>query len=202
MSNDHYQEKPLKICLIAGETSGDMLGGQLMTALNKISNSPIEFSGIGGEKMKEQGLNSFFPISDLSIMGISEILPYIPRLLSRIKETTIKITSGKPDAVVTVTDAHRNPYFNMVEKKPNGEVSLVLDNKGGISRRQDAPIMFDMTTVAYVLDVKFIMNHNHLFEGRIRSVYIPIERSIDIDIDLDFKIAELIIGSRKKNAVK
>ena len=102
MSNDHYQAKPLKICLIAGETSGDMLGGQLMTALNKISNLPIEFSGIGGEKMKEQGLNSFFPISDLSVIGISEILPYIPRVLSRIKETTIKITSGKPDAVVTI----------------------------------------------------------------------------------------------------
>ena len=102
MSDDRYQEKPLKICLIAGETSGDMLGGQLMTALKKISNSPIEFSGIGGEKMKEQGLNSFFPISDLSVMGITEILPYIPRVLSRIKETTIKITSGKPDAVVTI----------------------------------------------------------------------------------------------------
>ena len=102
MSDDRYQEKPLKICLIAGETSGDMLGGQLMTALNRISNSPIEFSGIGGEKMKEQGLNSFFPISDLSVMGITEILPYIPRVLSRIKETTIKITSGKPDAVVTI----------------------------------------------------------------------------------------------------
>ena len=82
MSNDHYQEKPLKICLIAGETSGDMLGGQLMTALNRISNSPIEFSGIGGEKMKEQGLNSFFPISDLSVIGISEILPYIPRQIN------------------------------------------------------------------------------------------------------------------------
>ena len=102
MSDDRYQEKPLKICLIAGETSGDMLGGQLMTALNKISNSPIEFSGVGGEKMKEQGLNSFFPISDLSVMGITEILPYIPRVLSRIKETTIKITSEKPDAVVTI----------------------------------------------------------------------------------------------------
>ena len=108
----------------------------------------------------------------------------------------------KPDAVVTVTDAHRNPYFNMVEKKHNGEVNLVLDNRGEISRRQDAPIMFDMTTVAYVLDAKFIINHNHLFEGRVRSVHIPIERSIDIDIDLDFKIAELIIDSRKKNAVK
>ena len=80
MSNDHYQAKPLKICLIAGETSGDMLGGQLLTALNKISNLPIEFSGIGGEKMKEQGVDSFFPISDLSIMGIPEILPYIPRV--------------------------------------------------------------------------------------------------------------------------
>ena len=78
MSNDHYQAKPLKICLIAGETSGDMLGEKLMTALNKISNTTIQFSGIGGERMEKQGLDSFFPISDLSIMGISEILPYIP----------------------------------------------------------------------------------------------------------------------------
>ena len=90
MNNDHYQAKPLKICQIAGENSGDMLGEKLMTALNKISNSPIEFSCIGGEKMKEQGLNSFFPISDLSIMGITEILHYIPRVLSRIKETIKK----------------------------------------------------------------------------------------------------------------
>lgn len=102
MSDDRYQEKPIKICLIAGETSGDMLGGQLMTALKNISNSPIQFSGIGGKQMKEQGLNSFFPISDLSVMGITEILPYIPRVLSRIKETTIKITSENPDAVVTI----------------------------------------------------------------------------------------------------
>ena len=102
MSNDHYQAKPLKICLIAGETSGDMLGGKLMTALNKISNTPIQFSGIGGERMKKQGLDSFFTISAHSIMGISEILPYIPRLLSRIKETIKKIKLGKPDAVVTI----------------------------------------------------------------------------------------------------
>ena len=102
MSNDHFQEKPLKICLIAGETSGDMLGGQLMMALTKISNSPIEFSGIGGEKMKDQGLVSFFPISDLSIVGITEILPYIPRVLLRIKETVKKIKLGNPDAVVTI----------------------------------------------------------------------------------------------------
>ena len=102
MNNDHYLAKPLKICLIAGETSGDMLGEKLMTALNKISNTPIQFSGIGGERMEKQGLVSFFPISDLSIMGISEILPYIPRLLSRIKETIKKIKLGKPDAVVTI----------------------------------------------------------------------------------------------------
>ena len=125
MSNDHYQAKPLKICLIAGENSGDMLGGKLMTALNKISNTPIQFSGIGGERMKKQGLDSFFPISDLSIMGISEILPYIPRLLSRIKETTIKITSGKPDAVVTIDSPGFSLRVASKLKRSNPDIRLI-----------------------------------------------------------------------------
>jgi len=108
----------------------------------------------------------------------------------------------KPDAVVTVTDAHRNPYFNMVKKQANGEVKLVLNAKVGFSRRQDTPIMYDMTTVGYVLDTKFIMNNNHLFEGIVRNVFIPVERAIDIDTNLDFKIAEYILNSGKKDAVK
>jgi len=125
MSNDHYQAKPLKICLIAGEISGDMLGEKLMTALNKISNTPIQFSGIGGERMKKQGLDSFFPISDLSIMGISEILPYIPRLLSRIKETIKKIKLGKPDAVVTIDSPGFSLRVASKLKRSNPDTRLI-----------------------------------------------------------------------------
>jgi len=92
----------VKICVIAGETSGDVLGGRLMAALKKISCSPVEFLGVGGGKMREQGLDSFFPMTDLSIMGISEVLPQIPKILKRINETVAYIKLAKPDAVVTI----------------------------------------------------------------------------------------------------
>ena len=102
MSSDNVPINSLKICVIAGEASGDLIGGSLMSALKKLSNVPIVFTGIGGEKMREEGLNSLFPINDLSIMGIFELLPHIPKLLRRINETVAHINLEKPDAVVTI----------------------------------------------------------------------------------------------------
>ena len=102
MSSDNVPINSLKICVIAGEASGDLIGGSLISALKKLSNVPIVFTGIGGEKMREEGLNSLFPINDLSIMGIFELLPHIPKLLRRINETVAHINLEKPDAVVTI----------------------------------------------------------------------------------------------------
>lgn len=102
MTNKTAVVGALKICLIAGETSGDVLGGQLMAALKKNFHSPIEFVGIGGEKMREQGLESLFSINELSIMGIFEILPHIPKIMRRIEETVAYIKFTKPDVVVTI----------------------------------------------------------------------------------------------------
>lgn len=96
------------------------------------------------------------------------------------------------DVVITVTDAHRNPYFNMVTMQTNGFVELAIPPKISISRRQDAPEMYDMTTVAYVADPKFVMTQESLFAGRVQAVHVPIERSIDIDTLLDFEIAEFL----------
>ena len=102
MNINGYPGKTLTICLIAGESSGDMIGGRLMGALKRLSSEPIQFIGIGGENMRREGLESFFPINELSIMGISEIVPYIPKLLQRISHTSKEIKIRKPDAVVTI----------------------------------------------------------------------------------------------------
>jgi len=102
---------------------------------------------------------------------------------------------GNVDAVITVTDAHRSPYFNMVRMKTDGTVGLVIPPDGPISRRQDVPAVYDMTTVAYVARPEFVMTQNGIFEGRVRQVYIPPERALDIDTPLDFRIAECLIGS-------
>lgn len=103
---------------------------------------------------------------------------------------------GDSDIVITVTDAHRSPYFNMVKKNDDGTVSLVIPPKSIVVRRQDAPRVYDMATVAYVANPEFIMKNDTTFEGRVRSVFVPLERAIDIDTLMDFKIAECLLKSK------
>lgn len=102
------------------------------------------------------------------------------------------------DMVITVTDAHRSPYFNMVKANADGTVGLVIPPTSAIVRRQDAPAVFDMATVAYVARTEFVMTHNHTFEGRVRAVHVPSERAIDIDTLFDFQIAECFLNIREK----
>jgi N-acylneuraminate cytidylyltransferase len=106
---------------------------------------------------------------------------------------------GDVDVVVTVTDAHRSPYFNMVKNDPQGYVSLVNTPSEAVWRRQDVPEVFDMTTVAYVARPQFVMKSDGIFEGRVRSVHVPVERALDIDTELDFKIAECLLEHRESN---
>jgi len=107
---------------------------------------------------------------------------------------------GEVDIVVTVTDAHRNPYFNMVTIDRNGYLSLVIPPTDNILRRQDAPDVFDMTTVAYVVSQHFVHEHDNPLGGRVRSVYVPRERALDIDTLLDFRIVECLIVGNKGNS--
>lgn len=93
---------PLKICLIAGEASGDLLGGRLMQSLRAQASAPVIFCGVGGNTMMDQGFSSLFPMTDLSVMGLVEIIPHIPRLLRRLSETAAMIAAEKPHVVVTI----------------------------------------------------------------------------------------------------
>ncbi len=91
----------VKIYLIAGEPSGDALGGRLMKALKK-KDASIQFFGVGGESMEKEGLRSLFDISDLAIMGLAEVIPSIPKVLARIYQTVENIARVQPDVVVTI----------------------------------------------------------------------------------------------------
>ncbi|MCH2546338.1 MAG: lipid-A-disaccharide synthase [Alphaproteobacteria bacterium] len=91
----------MRVYLIAGEQSGDLLGARLMQAL-RAEHPDIEFNGIGGPQMHEQGLHSLFPMSELSLMGFLEVIPHIPRLLKRIKITVKDIQRTQPDIIVTI----------------------------------------------------------------------------------------------------
>lgn len=94
-------EAPL-IYLIAGEPSGDLLAARLMAALRDLTGGKVRFAGIGGEAMREEGLDSLFPQADLAVMGLAEVLPRIPRILRRLKQTLSDIAARKPAAIVTV----------------------------------------------------------------------------------------------------
>jgi lipid-A-disaccharide synthase len=88
------------IFLIAGEASGDQLGADLMASVNRIRD--VSFAGIGGEAMTAQGLQSLFPMEELSVLGVLEIIRHLPRLWGRLKFTVKTIESLKPDVVITI----------------------------------------------------------------------------------------------------
>lgn len=104
--------------------------------------------------------------------------------------------TGGADVVLTTTEAHRNPWFNMVMAGTDGTVTLVNNPGGAVTRRQDAPEVMDVTTVAYVADPRFLLAGGKLFSGRVKAVQVPVERAIDIDTWHDFAIAEFLMTKR------
>jgi lipid-A-disaccharide synthase len=89
------------VYLVAGEASGDILGARLMAALT--ARQPgIRFAGIGGARMQAQGLVSLFPMEELSLMGLAEVLPSLARLIVRMGEAEADILAARPAALVTI----------------------------------------------------------------------------------------------------
>lgn len=90
------------IYIIAGEPSGDAIGEKLITAIRNQYGPDVQFIGLGGSAMATVGFESKFPISELSVMGLVEILPHMRRIFARIRETADDIVIHKPDVVVTI----------------------------------------------------------------------------------------------------
>lgn len=111
-------------------------------------------------------------------------------------EACVGLLQKRPevDVVITVKAAERSPYFNMVELNDDGRAKLLIPPAGSVTRRQDAPMAYDVTTVAYAARPGFVMRHNALFEGVVAAIEIPPERALDIDTPLDFAIAEALVS--------
>ncbi|PST87760.1 acylneuraminate cytidylyltransferase [Photobacterium iliopiscarium] len=97
------------------------------------------------------------------------------------------------DICISVTPASRSPYFNMVKETEDGQVELVNKLEFDVTRRQDAPEVFDITTVVYATTPNFVLNHNGLFAGKVTSIVVPKVRAVDIDDIYDFRMAEAIL---------
>lgn len=107
-----------------------------------------------------------------------------------------RFSAGDVDVVVTVSEANRNPYFNMVARGTDGLVRVVMSPPVGVSRRQDTPVVFDMATVAYVARPDFVLCAARLFDGRVAAVDLPRSHCVDIDTLEDFEWAEHLLERR------
>jgi len=107
-----------------------------------------------------------------------------------------KYVKDKPDVVITVAETSLNPYFNMVRVDEYGSVLLASNSDINYHRRQDTPNIYSITTVAYVVSIDFLLANNRLFDGVVKSIVVPQERSIDIDSELDFKLAQYLHSER------
>ena len=101
------------------------------------------------------------------------------------------------DYVIVITKASHNPHFNMVKKNENNLVKICMPLRKRITRRQDAPKIYNITTVCFVVSAKYILSkksgqHITLKSGKVGAIEIPYERSLDLDTEFDLKIANLL----------
>jgi lipid-A-disaccharide synthase len=90
------------VMLVAGEPSGDALGGQLIEGLKALTHGRIRVIGVGGQHMRAQGLHSLFSLDDTSVMGLREVVPRVPRILARIRQAADFAAKMQPDAAVMI----------------------------------------------------------------------------------------------------
>ncbi len=114
------------------------------------------------------------------------------RIVDDVEAAITKKNNSNADICLAITPSNHNPFFNMVELL-NDSIKLVNISDKLITRRQDAPKIFNITTAVYVANVDFILNKNNLFDGKVVSIEIPKNRSVDIDDIYDFNFAESIL---------
>ena len=107
-----------------------------------------------------------------------------------------KLEDNNTDIVITVRESERSPYFNMVTLDNNLKAQLVINRD--YHRRQDAPEVFDITTVAYAAKANYILGSKGIFEGNVVASIVPIERAIDIDSQFDLDLARFLFKQKNK----
>ena len=95
-------ERPPFVFVVAGEPSGDALGAALIAGLRERCGDGLRVAGVGGERMRAEGVASLVPLADLAVLGVAEVLPRAPVILRRVRETVAAVRALRPDVVVTI----------------------------------------------------------------------------------------------------
>jgi N-acylneuraminate cytidylyltransferase len=110
------------------------------------------------------------------------------------------LIENQGDIAISVTPSTRSPYFNMVRLDSKGKATTFTDTETPYTRRQDVPLTYDITTVAYSARPKYVLETETLLGGTVYASVVNREHSIDIDDAFDFEIAEFLF--KKKNGEK
>lgn len=132
------------------------------------------------------------------VLALVSIPPTAPlRSADDVRQCIRELLHTDADVVISVTPSERNPYFNMVVFDALGTVQIAAEPSRPIARRQDAPVVYSVTTVAYAVRRDYLLSAVSMFEGEVRAVSVPQERAIDIDTELDLKFAECLIEHKR-----
>ncbi|MGI1662822.1 cytidylyltransferase domain-containing protein [Palleronia sp. KMU-117] len=102
----------------------------------------------------------------------------------------------RPDMVMSVCEARKNPYFNLVEPDETGALHVSKPLPGGVWSRQTAPRVYEHAASTYVVDPDYLRRASSIYEGRVIPFEMPPERCIDIDSDFDFRLVEFLMRDR------
>jgi lipid-A-disaccharide synthase len=146
--------------LVAGEPSGDALGGQLMRRLAELTSGNVKFIGVGGCEMRSAGLQSLFPMADISVMGIRDVLPRLPRLHQRMAQTANFAMSIRPDVAVLIdsSDFMRGVASRIKQGTPAQRIVKFVSPQVWASRPGRARVMarhFDHMLCLFPFEVPF-----------------------------------------------
>ena len=115
----------MKLVIITGEESGDILGASLMSALKKIYMNPIDLYGIGGKELEKHNIKKFYNISEINVMGLIEVIPKVFKIKKIISTTVERILKINPDLVITVDSPDFNLRIASKLKYKNPEIKII-----------------------------------------------------------------------------